>query len=225
MLDAKTDIDNHTITNKISIMKKTLISVSAAVLCIVAVSCGNRSGKNDNANGDIDSKAVKELAKEIEKSSKDGGIVGYTGDAGAALKTMDSDNFLPIVKGIFGVDVTPLDGWTVYQAKSPNKVNNASVIYKNAGPVDGDAVQKAFFDQVLACAEDGVNTLELDFNTFKISKGEAVASLEDYKAKALSQGKTIYYKYGGKGIQASCHARSTETASVIEYSFGLVSVN
>ena len=202
-------------------MKKIFIAALAASLCMMAVSCGNNSGSKSGNKG-TGSEAIDELVKEIEESSKDGGIVGYTGDAGAALEKLDDKNYVSVIKQVFGVDVAPQAGWTVYSAKSPNKVNNADVIYTNEGEVDSQAISKAFCEQILAVTEDGMYTTDMDYNTFKISKGTKIESFEDYMANAMGQ--NVYYVYGGKGIMASANTRSS-AKSTIEYTFTLTTIN
>ena len=202
-------------------MKKIFIAALAASLCMMAVSCGNNSGSKSGNKG-TGSEAIDELAKEIEESSKDGGIVGYTGDAGAALKKLDDKNYVSVIKQVFGVDVAPQAGWTVYSAKSPNKVNNADVIYTNEGEVNSESVSRPFIEQILSITEDGVYVTKTDYNTLKITKGERIESYEDYKSYA--SGKNIYYVYGGKGIMASVYTRSS-AKSTIEYTFTLTTIN
>ena len=201
-------------------MKKILSAAFAAILCLMSASCGNNASKSGNKG--TGSEALDGFVKEIEESSKDGGIVGYTGDAGAALKKLDDKNYVSVIKQVFGVDVAPQAGWTVYSAKSPNKVNNADVIYTNEGEVDSQAISKAFCEQILAVTEDGMYTTDMDYNTFKISKGTKIESFEDYMANAMGQ--NIYYVYGGKGIMASANTRSS-AKSTIEYTFTLTTIN
>ncbi|MCQ2143063.1 MAG: hypothetical protein MJY56_03235 [Bacteroidales bacterium] len=201
-------------------MKKILIAAFAATLCLMSVSCGNNAGKS--ANKGTGSEALDELVKEIEDSSKDGGIVGYTGDAGAALEKLDDKNYVSVIKQVFGVDVAPQSGWTVYSAKSPNKVNNADVIYSNEGEVDSESITRSFVEQILSIAEDGVYATDTDFNTLKITKGKKIETYEDYKSYAC--GENIYYVYGGKGIMASAYTRSS-ARSTIEYTFTLAAIN
>ena len=201
-------------------MKKILSAAFAAILCLMSASCGNNASKSGNKG--TGSEALDGFVKEIEESSKDGGIVGYTGDAGAALKKLDDKNYVSVIKQVFGVDVAPQAGWTVYSAKSPNKVNNADVIYTNEGEVDSQAISKAFCEQILAVTEDGMYTTDMDYNTFKISKGTKIESFEDYMANAMGQ--NVYYVYGGKGIMASVYTRSS-AKSTIEYTFTLTTIN
>lgn len=201
-------------------MKKILSAAFAAILCLMLASCGNNASKSGNKG--TGSEALDGFVKEIEESSKDGGIVGYTGDAGAALEKLDGKNYVSIIKPVFGVDVTPQAGWAVYSAKSPNKVNNADVIYTNEGEVDSQAISKAFCEQILAVTEDGMYTTDMDYNTFKISKGTKIESFEDYIANAM--GHNVYYVYGGKGIMASANTRSS-AKSTIEYTFTLTTIN
>ena len=151
-------------------MKKILSAAFAAILCLMSASCGNNASKSGNKG--TGSEAIDELVKEIEESSKDGGIVGYTGDAGAALKKLDDKNYVSVIKQVFGVDVAPQAGWTVYSAKSPNKVNNADVIYTNEGEVNSESVSRPFIEQILSITEDGVYVTKTDYNTLKITKGE-----------------------------------------------------
>ena len=199
-------------------MKKLVIAALAA-LCVFAVSCGNQSNKKDNVNND----AVNELVKDIEANSQ-GGIVGYTGNAGDALKTLDDKNFASIVKTIFGVDVKTPDGFKVYSAKSPNKVNNAELLFTKEGAIDEEAIKKNLVEQLLKVTEDGLYTLDLDFDTLKMTKGDKIESFDDFKAKAA--GKTLYYVFGGKGIQAACSANSKpEGTSTVSYNFTLTTVN
>ena len=201
-------------------MKKILSAAFAAILCLMSASCGNNASKSGNKG--TGSEALDGFVKEIEESSKDGGIVGYTGDAGAALEKLDGKNYVSVIKQVFGVDVTPQAGWAVYSAKSPNKVNNADVIYTNEGEVDSQAISKAFCEQILAVTEDGMYTTDMDYNTFKISKGTKIESFEDYMANAMGQ--NVYYVYGGKGIMASVYTRSS-AKSTIEYTFTLTTIN
>ena len=201
-------------------MKKILSAAFAAILCLMSASCGNNASKSGNKG--TGSEAIDELVKEIEESSKDGGIVGYTGDAGAALKILDDKNYVSVIKQVFGVDVAPQAGWTVYSAKSPNKVNNADVIYTNEGEVNSESVSRPFIEQILSITEDGVYVTKTDYNTLKITKGEKIESYEDYKSYA--SGENIYYVYGGKGIMASVYTRSS-AKSTIEYTFTLTTIN
>lgn len=197
-------------------MKKVIIVVMAVAMGVLAVSCGNKAKSSDAEN------AVQKLADEIEANTPDGSIVGYTGDAAEGLKKLDKTNFLPIVKGIYGVDITPDANWELKMAHSPNHVNNVEVMWTNPGPIDGDAIKKAIFEQILSITEDGICVLDLDFNTFKLSKGDKLESYEDYKAKA--SGKTIYYVYKGEGIQADFSADSYDDASYIIYKFVLTTI-
>ena len=201
-------------------MKKILSAAFAAILCLMSASCGNNASKSGNKG--TGSEALDGFVKEIEESSKDGGIVGYTGDAGAALKKLDDKNYVSVIKQVFGVDVAPQAGWAVYSAKSPNKVNNADVIYTNEGEVNSESVSRPFIEQILSITEDGVYVTKTDYNTLKITKGEKIESYEDYKSYA--SGKNIYYVYGGKGIMASVYTRSS-AKSTIEYTFTLTTIN
>lgn len=199
-------------------MKKIVIVAMAAAMCVFAVSCGNnKSNKDNGGNG-----AAESLAKEIAENTPEGAIVGYTGDAAADLKKLDATNYQSIVKGIFGVDVTPQEGWTVYKAKSPNGVNNADIIFTKEGDIEEQEVKRAFVNQLLEVSEDGVYTLNIDFDTFAISKGDKIESFEDFVEKA--SGKSLYYVYGGKGIQGSASARSA-SKSVVEYQLCLTQIN
>ena len=199
-------------------MKKLVLAAAAAVVCLLAVSCGNQS---NNKSSNKDNNALEQLVDEIEANSE-GGIVGYTGDAGAALKTLDDSNYAAIVKTIYGVNIKPADSWKLYSAKSPNKVNNANIMFTNEGEIDETAVKNDFVEQLLNITEDGVYTIDLDFDTLKLSKGDKIESFEDYLEKA--PGKSLYYVYGGKGIQASASTRSSAT-STVEYSFTLTTIN
>lgn len=203
-------------------MKKLIIAALSAALCLAVVSCGNQSGSKNNSNDGIDSKAAKELAKELEKNASKGDVVGYTGDAGAALKTIDAQNYAPIVKGIYGVDFPPQAGWTVYKVESLNKVNDAHVTYTIDGQVETEPLRKAFIEHLMSISDDGLYLLELDFNTLKTSKGAKLESYDDFKSKA--SGKTLYYKHGEKGVQATVHTNSNEQKSMIEYNLILVSI-
>lgn len=203
-------------------MKKMIFATMVAITYLLAVSCGNQTGSKGNNEGGVDPKAAGELTKEVVSNASKGDVVGYNGDAGTALKTIDTNNYAPIVKGIYGVEFPPQEGWTVYKVESLNKVNDAHVTYTIDGEVDTEPLRKAFVEHLIGISDDGLYLLDMDYNTLKISKGEKLGTYEDFKAKA--SGKTLYYKHGEKGVQATVHTAANAKKSMIEYTLVLVSI-
>lgn len=172
-------------------MKKIALLILCSIGVILMSSCGN-SNENDN-------QAAEEVAKKMDLP-KDG-TQGYSGNAGEALKNVTDGNYVTIAKDLFGLNVAPQDGWSLKSAKSPNKVNNLNIVYEMA---DADAaietVAKAYFDQCLAVAADGVSSMKLDFNTGALNVGDKFADYDAYKAQ--SGGSHMWtYDYNDKSVQ------------------------
>lgn len=200
-------------------MKQILSSCLLTAMGLLAVSCGNQGNKN--AEG-ISQESAEAIAEEIVGDLPEGSTVGYTGDAATDLKNLDETNYVEITKGIFGVDITPQAGWEVYQAKSPNKVNNVDVIFTNAGEVDEDAIISDIFTKCQAVAKDGLYKVDMDWNTGKMSRGEKLA---DYAALKATGSGMWFYDYNDMAVLCSPSARSKATKSFIEYSFTLTKTN
>lgn len=189
-------------------MKRIITFCLMATLCLLVASCGNRSRSGM-------SQKEKQIADELVGEIADGTTVGYTGNAGKDLKKLDNKNYVGIVKGIFGVDVSPMGSWNLDKAYSPNKVNNVDIIYSNNGEVDEDAIVKNLFEKCQAIAEDGLHKVDIDFSTFSMTPGKKYANYADLKAEGET---SWFYKYKGQDIHTDITVFS-EAKSRIEYQF------
>lgn len=174
-------------------MKKIALLILCSIGVIMMSSCGN---SNEN-------KQAEEVAKKMDLPKE--GVHGSE-NAGDGLQNVTDGNYVGIAKDLFGLNVAAQDGWTLKSAKSPNKVNNLNVVYEMA---DADAeietVAKAYFDQCLAVAADGVSSMKMDYNTGALNVGDKFADYASYRAQ--SDGSHMWtYDYNGKSIQFTISA-------------------
>lgn len=172
-----------------------------AFLCVASmglmVACGNSSNEKKTDGGIvIDEKTATEIVEELDLPEE--GVHGYTGNAATDLKNVTNDNYLEIAKGIFGVDLSPKDGWKLVGAKSPNKVNNLNVKYNVEGLSEA-AEAEALFNQCLAVTSDGNYPVVTDLNTGAMSRGPKCDTYEAYKENK-DMGNMWFYAYGDKTV-------------------------
>lgn len=178
-------------------MKKLAFAFLCAASMSLMVSCGNSSNENKAGNDIvIDEETATEIVEQLDLPED--GVHGYTGDAATDLKNVTNDNYLEIAKGIFGVDLSPKDGWKFVEAKSPNKVNNLNVKYNIEGLSEA-AEAEALFNQCLAVTSDGNYPVKMDWNTGAMSRGPKCDTYEAYKENK-DMGNMWFYAYGDKTV-------------------------
>ena len=161
-------------------MKKYLVGLLAIVLCFTLVGCGDSKENNTNSG------------------SNDKGTIQGDDSKAAGLDNVTEDNYAKVMKEIFGIDPIYGDGWTIKEAKSPNKVNNLRVNYKTPKDIDKDEWTKKYFDATLAISTDGIYGVVLDYNSGALSKGAQLTDYDSYKSGDYTG---WYYYFNGKQVQ------------------------
>ncbi len=189
-------------------MKKLSAILLAMMLIFALAACG----ENDTSDPS---------GSDNPGTSQNGGMQGDNGSGGAALslKNLNENNYTDIAKELFGLEIKPQDGWTLKSTSSPNKVNNLLIDFNVPDGIDGKEVLKTYFDACIALPS-GIWKQEINFETYKVSKGNQFSDFETFFAAegnhsdTLTQGSWIY-DFGGKSIQFSysCHM------GVVELSF------
>ena len=134
-----------------------------------------------------------------------------SGGAALTLGNLNEDNYTEVAKELFGLEIKLQDGWTLKDTSSPNKVNNLLINFNVPDGTNGKEVLKSYFD---ACAAlpSGIWKEEINWETYKVSKGEQFTDFDTFFAAegsdtgTLTQGGWIY-DFGGKSIQFAYSCR------------------
>ena len=187
-------------------MKKLLAILLAAMILFSFAACGNNETPSGDENGG---------------TSQNGEMQGDNGSGGAALtlENLNEDNYTDVAKELFGLEIKPQDGWTLKDTSSPNKVNNLLINFNVPDGTNGKEVLKSYFDACVALPS-GIWKEEIDWETYKVSKGEQFTDFDSFFAAegsdtgTLTQGGWIY-DFGGKSIQFAYSCRM----GMVELSF------
>lgn len=154
------------------------------------------------------------MNKLIEDAQGSGGEHGYTGKDGAALKSVDEKSFSAVVKEVYGLELSEADGWTVTKVESINGINDLGITAKLKDADTAKAMMQLYFERCLSVGK--VFKENINWDTFKISRGERFESFDEFcaaedigESTASAFGSWIYDN-GDKGVQFTFYASDGE---------------
>ena len=191
-------------------MKKLLVFTIALILIFSLVACGQpESGGSEGSN--------------TGTSQESGEMQGYSGNDGASLKDVSEKNYVKVAQSLFGVDLTPEEGWTVKEVKSYNGVNDLNVKFTIPEATNSKEVIKTYFEKTLKLTGGNIYAQDINWDTMSVSKGE---SYDDFESFSSAEVTTIdnfssamwIYDFDSKSVQFSV----TAEAPTVELSITLL---
>ncbi len=145
-----------------------------------------------------------------EKNSKNGGNTngeyqGATEGAGDNLKNVTESNYVKVAKNVFGMDIDTHIGWTLVEAKSPNKVNNLTIDYTVSNGENGKEIIESYFNKALLISQDGVYSYGMNEDYTGMVKKDKYDTFASFAESKLTDLMGLYqtmwiYDYDGKTI-------------------------
>lgn len=187
-------------------MKKFLSLILVGIMCFALVGCGEteNGGTNKDPNNNNE-------------------YQGSTEGSGDNLKDVTAANYTKIAKNIFGVELDNTTGWTLKEAKSPNKVNNLNISWNISSGSDAKTILENYFNKCKALSKDGVYSQGINESYTAVVKKNKYDTFESFFTK---EGKIIgdyysvmwIYDNNGKNVQFGL----TITESSADMSFVLL---
>ena len=169
---------------------KSLITIAMVFVFAVALTGCGKETTNNGGNGN---------------QGSNGEYQGNT-EGTNDLKNVSSSNYKEVAKSVFGIELKDLTT-ELEKVESPNGVNNLKITYKGSNLKEGKSIFEHYFTQCQKVSNDGLYSIEVNYENYSVSKGTKYESFETYFDKlgfpensTMDMGQWIYDN-NGKNIQ------------------------
>lgn len=171
------------------------INVIALAIGVFAVSCGGGNSKKQGSTAETPA------SKEQTAPAKGGDKIADIADG----------NWQKVIKVNFGVDIPLPAGWSLKEVYSPNKENNVKLFLTISGDETGESFGKKFFEATKTLSPHGNYKGEIDWETNKISKGEALTGFS-YSGNSENIIATWSYSFNSHSVHINYYTMGNKEA-------------
>jgi hypothetical protein len=171
------------------------ISVIALAIGLVMASCGGGNSKKQGSTAETPA------SKEQVAPAKGGDKIADIADG----------NWQKVIKANFGVDIPLPAGWSLKEVYSPNKENNVKLFLTISGDETGESFGKKLFESTKALSPHGNYKGEIDWETNKISKGEALTDFS-YSGNSENIIATWSYSFNSHSVHINYYTMGNKEA-------------